>query len=291
MRVLRDDDNGVLPDLYLEPEHGFYISRFEPGFPTVHDDTLERTQASGIHDYTEFYGEAVVNIEGMIVPRNGVSRQSLIDRLAQYCHPARRVYLHWQLNDDDEARCIRIRGRGLNRPIEAWNRRNFQAQWIAARGVQESSRQYRVSVPMLEEIELPGRDYDPEGDGERDYPRVYPEAGSTGQSDVYNGGNETAWPIIRLVGGVINPTITNVTTGNSYSFELTIPVGAYLEIDTAENLILMNGDFNDSRYDTLSDPTGEWWGLEPGSNLMTYTAASVTGGTPVAEVIYRYAYL
>jgi hypothetical protein len=170
--TLRDDDYGVLPELVLSKQNGFIISNFEPGFPEVRDDSQARVQASGVHEYTKFYGSATVNLEAMIYPPAGVSRQELVDLLARYCHPAARAYIHWSLNDDNgESRCMMIRGSRMSRPVQAWNRRQVQCQWVAPKGVQESSVRHVVSVPVSAAqgggTSGTGRSYP------LDYPRTY----------------------------------------------------------------------------------------------------------------------
>jgi hypothetical protein len=215
-------------------------------------------------------------------------RHHLMDRLSQFCHPKRRVYLHFRLHDMTETRCVKIRGKSLSRPYQGWNRIHFQAQWVCANGVMESSELFSRSLVLSQEIDLPGWDYPVGG---RVYPRTYPPAGSMGNTEVENLGNEVAWPLFRLYGGVTNPIITDLTNDRQYIFNgLTIPDGAFLEINTADNLVLMNGDIEQSHYDKLFIPTGTWWGVPPGINSFNYTA-DTSSGEPRAEIVYRYAYL
>lgn len=288
MITLNDDDAGVLGPLVLSREYGFIVSSFDPGFPSVRDDLQPRVQADGMRDYTQFYGESTVAIEAMIVPPTGVSRQSLVDLLAQYCHPKVRAYIHWTLNDSpSESRCLMIRGSRLSRAITASNRLAVQCQWVAARGVQESSSVHTVSVPLSSgTLSLTGRSYP------LSFPRDYGTLTlPQGTADAHNNGNQTTYPLIRVWGSVTNPDIINVTTGKRYKLIVSIPAGAYLDIDTGQQTILMNGDPLDSRYGTMDNALSTWWGLVPGENMIAFYADSSTGTGVKADFIYRDAWI
>lgn len=288
MIKLMDDDYGVLPTLVMDQSQGFRVSSFEAGYPTVNEDNLQRVQANGTRDYTRFYGSSVVSMEALIVPPVGTSRQTLVDRLAQFCHPNARVYIHWSLNDDAGAsRCMLIRGSKLSRPVQAWNRRSVQCQWVAPKGVQESSTKHTVTVPLSAGTgSISGRAYP------LSYPRDYINVVlPVGATDVNNAGNEVAYPIIRIWGGITNPEIINSSYQVRTRFNLTIQPGSFLEIDTLAQTVYMNGDPFDSRYGSLDTALSTWWGLNPGINGVTLYATSSSGTNPRVEFIYRDAWI
>lgn len=291
MITLRDDDRGVLPELVLSKQNGFIISMFEPGFPEIREDSQPRVQANGAHEYTKFYGAATVNLEAMIYPPAGTSRQELVDMLARYCHPAARAYIHWSLNDDGGvSRCMMIRGSRMSRPVQAWNRRSVQCQWIAPKGVQESSVRHLVAVPVSASQggtgSTTGRSYP------LDYPRNYGSlVAPTGTTNVPNAGNETAYPIIRVWGAITDPEIINVTTGQRFKFTTTVPAGNYLEIDTLTHTVYLNGDLLYSKYGTMDNAISTWWGLAPGDNLIGLVASAYTGEGIRADFYYRDAWI
>lgn len=290
MISLRDDDQLILPELILSPANGFRVSSFEPGFPEVRDDAEERVQGQGTREYTLYYGAAAVSLEALIYPPAGISRQSLVDRLAQYCHPQVRAYIHWSLNDDaGVSRCMMIRGSRLSRPITNFNRRSVQCQWVAPKGVSESSIKKTTTVPLSNSTtgtSTTGRSYP------LLYKRTYGvQSQPTGTTEVTNAGNEIAYPIIRIWGGITDPEVINITYGIRMKFVLTVPQGSYLDIDTLNQTVLMNGSAYDSRYGTMDVGVSDWWGLVPGINQIGLIAASSQGTNIRAEFIYRDAWI
>lgn len=284
--IVITDESGAIPQLNLDKSQGWHVSSFDPGFPSVDEDMQPRVQASGMLDYTRYYNEAVITLEALLYPgpQSAVSRQQMVDRLAQFCHPGRRVRVHWQFRDDTVMRSMECRGRNLIRPNNAWNRRSVQAQWVAPRGIQESSQQILVRLVPGSIAAIAGRTYP------LVYDRVYPVAGPSGASSAENQGNEVAWPVIRINGPATNPKLTNATTGELFEFTITIPTGSFLEIRTADDLVLMNGAINDSRYSSMNLATSLWWGLQPGINSLVFEATGTSIET-TADFYYRHAYI
>jgi len=88
-------------------------------------------------------------------------------------------------------------------------------------------------------------------------------------TDVNNTGNVDILPYFTFSGATTNPTMTNNTTGETFSLNASIPAG--LVVDMKKRLTLAdNTSYNEKR---TTDST--WWALTPGINSITLSAAGV----------------
>lgn len=108
---------------------------------------------------------------------------------------------------------------------------------------------------------------------------------SYGSSTLTNLGSAIAPVVIRINGPVTNPTVRNVTTGQSLTFTTTLIAGEFLLVDTTARTVLLNGTAD--RYSFLTNP--QWWGLQPGANEIRYFADVAALST--ATVTYRSAWI
>jgi hypothetical protein len=108
------------------------------------------------------------------------------------------------------------------------------------------------------------------------------------QTTVNNLGNVKAPVIIYLSGEVVNPIITNETTGEDLTIEETIADGDTLIIDTAfgeKSAMLLSGGEYTNLFDKV-DPDSVFWSLEPGENIISYSASS-EGENSQCRLTYR----
>lgn len=117
------------------------------------------------------------------------------------------------------------------------------------------------------------------------WPLVWAGAGGGHGTVVTNAGNAPAAPVVRLIGPLVNPDITNLNTGQVISLNLTIALGEYVDIDFAAHSVLLNGTAN--RYPNLL--RAEWFTLAPGNTTVVLTADS--GSTGTAEITWKDSYL
>lgn len=96
---------------------------------------------------------------------------------------------------------------------------------------------------------------------------IWEEGGSV-QNIVTVAGVDSAWPIWTIQGGAQNPTLTNITTGQTISWQGFVPEGQTLTINMAE----MTADL--AGANVFEYITGEWLRLAPGNNTLVYTAGS-----------------
>lgn len=108
---------------------------------------------------------------------------------------------------------------------------------------------------------------------------------SGGVITLVNNGNGIFYPTIRFTGPVTNPQITNETVGKYIRLTLTLAAGEYVDLDLKRKTITDN--YGTNRYSTK---TGNWWFLQPGNNVIRFTA-DVYNTSSLATVTYRDSYL
>lgn len=111
------------------------------------------------------------------------------------------------------------------------------------------------------------------------------EGDSGWKLDIANAGNAPYHPRIRIFGPVVNPAITNVTTGKQLRFVCTLTAGQYLDIDCRRKTVIDHTLTN--RY---SYKTGDWWFIQPGVNSISFTADAYDASA-IVILYYRDAWL
>lgn len=101
-----------------------------------------------------------------------------------------------------------------------------------------------------------------------------------------NDGTEASWPVVRITGPVTDPSITNVTTGQTVTWNGTLAAGEYVVIDMSAQSALLMGQVD---YTGRLSPD-EFWAVHPGDNLIAFRGSSTGPGTQ-AEIQFRSAYL
>lgn len=108
---------------------------------------------------------------------------------------------------------------------------------------------------------------------------------SGGVVTIINNGNGIFYPTVRFTGPVTNPQIKNETTGKYIRLTLTLIAGQYVDIDFKRKTVTDN--FGTNKYSTK---TGDWWFLQPGNNVLRFTADTYDPSS-LATINYRDSYL
>lgn len=123
----------------------------------------------------------------------------------------------------------------------------------------------------------------PSSTGGLTWPATWP---ATWDTDVVNGelalvneGTETAWPVYRIDGPVVNPRIVNTVTGEQMTVSITLLAGEWLTVDTGSHQVLGNGDPAANRRNLF---TGTFFGLEPGQNTIRFDGLSAGPGAALS---------
>jgi hypothetical protein len=106
------------------------------------------------------------------------------------------------------------------------------------------------------------------------FPISFGQVGS--QVTLENAGDVDSPIMVYFYGEVVNPTITNETTGESIIIERTVNDGDILIVSTAFGekavQVLSGGEYvNAFEY---VNPDSEFWSLKPGKNIVSYSVAS-----------------
>lgn len=98
---------------------------------------------------------------------------------------------------------------------------------------------------------------------------VWQEGDTGGVTNVDVIGVANAQPIWTVTGPAVDPTLTNITTGQAITWTGTVPNGQTLVIDMGKQTAELNG------ANVYSGISGDWIDLQIGQNKLTYSA---TGG-------------
>lgn len=94
--------------------------------------------------------------------------------------------------------------------------------------------------------------------------------GDGGETTITLDAVEAVRPVWAVTGPATDPTLTNITTGETIAFTGTVPAGQTLTVDMDARTATMAG------ANVFQYITGDWLRLEPGNNRMSYTAGGAT---------------
>lgn len=101
-------------------------------------------------------------------------------------------------------------------------------------------------------------------------------------TNITNNGNAYYYPVITLTGTALNPTITNLTTGESFELELTMVDGDEIIIDMYNRTVTLDGsDIIGNKSDASI-----WWALVPGVNTLELDTDTSSDDVQ-AEIVWR----
>jgi phage-related protein len=112
--------------------------------------------------------------------------------------------------------------------------------------------------------------------------RTYGDAGESGRLTAVNAGASDAYPVLRIDGPVADPSIEQVTTGQTLVIDATLGEGEYLLIDTRTRAVLYMGS---TPRRTWIRAGSTWPLLQPGSNEIAYRGGPVDGGSGTPSLL------
>lgn len=120
--------------------------------------------------------------------------------------------------------------------------------------------------------------------GGYDTPYILPVEWDSGSAPtiVLNSGNAVIYPVITLSDEAANPTITNQTTGESFSLDINMIGGDEVVIDMFNRTVTLNG------ASIMGNRTSDsiWWGLQVGNNSIVLDSDSASDDV-TAEITWR----
>lgn len=87
---------------------------------------------------------------------------------------------------------------------------------------------------------------------------------------IVNAGDSQVLPQIKISGSVTNPRITNLSANKFIQINIVTSASDEIIIDMHQRIILLNG----SSILALRTTDSTWWGLNPGTNIISYESAS-----------------
>lgn len=270
--------------LNLTPENGFNIRDLNLGFPVIRSVMDDRPNIDGMDDRTKFFGSRVVSLDIDLVG----NKWTLLDQLAPYLNPRNRPFLVY--DEAAQERRVRLRSSEETAIITApTNVQRVLLQWVAPDGISEGVTQASVNVPAAVGV-APGFRFD------LTFDIVFPSSSPAGRTNVVSVGNVPSYPVMRLFGPCTNPRIDNSNDPNlsglpkQLKFNVSLSSAQFLEVDTRERTVLLNGNTNQPRYQTLDFTVSEWWSLSAGDNFVKYFPESFAS-TARAVMLFRPAFL
>lgn len=127
--------------------------------------------------------------------------------------------------------------------------------------------------------------------GGLDLPHGFPHGFGVAEGSTVGAANAGNFPtpaVIRFtagVGGLTNPRVEHLGTGQAIEVLIVLAEGDELELDLLERTVTLNGSA--SRSNLIRRPGASWFKLAPGDNDLRFTAG---GGTGTMLVTWRDAY-
>lgn len=234
--------------------------------------TGDNANDHGSWDATEFYAARRYPLEGLVYAPDHDSLHAAENRFNTACGLGFRL------------RCVEP---GFDRG--GWFRRDGETSWTEL-----TQRIARFSVPLwagdprgYSTVPKTGSTGFPSSIGGLSWPARWPARWdavvSSGQMRLVNAGNDIAWPVWRIDGPVVNPSIVNADNGAAMNFDITLGAGEWLTVDTSSHEVLGNGEVAASRRTTFY---GDWWGLAAGATNVRFLGQSGGSGASLSYAYY-----
>ena len=264
--------------LELTEANGWFVQSLDVGFPVVRQVVDNRSDANGTYDSTEYYGARTVS---MVVRALG-DRRAAFETLSKFLRPSTRPVLFYTVDGTERQITLRPNSRS-SAFVGSPNSQEFLAQWVAPSGLIEAVTDTVAVADATLGVEA-GRTYDLTFD--RDYPATSP----VGSVSITNSGTGFCCFRAELFGPCTNPVLENLTTGEQLRFVTTLTASQWLEVNTRDRTVRLNGLVSQNRYNTLDFATSKWFEIPPGESLLRYRPDSITAGA-FARVSFRSSWI
>lgn len=115
--------------------------------------------------------------------------------------------------------------------------------------------------------------------------------GSNNTATIINNGQVDGYPEIIITGDVINPTITNVSTGEFIQIATTIPIGSFVRIKRqGSGVSVMLNDATNYYLYLNTNFSGDLFQIVVGTNLLRYTSSTYSANSQ-CQVIFTDSYI
>lgn len=256
------------------------------GTPDVRVSAEDRAQDHGQYDGPNFYGARTITIEGTAFAtsrENCMKAQDIMSSVAAWDSTA--LYPLTVVEPGRPPRQCMVRLDGATKVSPVYGGLQFDWQ-LALRAPDPLRYGDELSVPMV----LPP----PGGADDLALPVTFPFyipwlTASSISVDVTNAGTIASRRLVAVLAGpVVDPTLTNATTGLSLSFDMTLYAGDTLTCDFKARTAVRTGFVPGPAEHSLK-PSAAWWSLPPGPSSIVLGGLGDTGSG--CEFRYRSAWL
>lgn len=249
---------------------------------------LDRVDGHGTYDITRWLGSAAVSLTMQLWDDadSGQTAAGFWDELSMLLSPNLRPVLLCDNDAWDAPRQITLRFDSDTKPLSDPTVWPVQVSWKAPMAMWEAAvpAEYFINATIAGVTGLlftsSGLIFAPAAG------IVFTGTAQTAEAIVTNGAFDTQWQA-RLYGPCSGPVLGNDSAGQALVFQsgLTIAAGDYVYCDSLLQTAKRASDGLDvTSY--LDFVNSDWWLLQPGSNLLRYSPATVSAGS-VADLTFR----
>ena len=253
------------------------------GLPDLRVQDDNRGYADGMFSGRDFYAGRTITMTVHIFAGNGNTAQQNFALFQAAIDPQEQgtTALNFQLSSSDTQKVISARVRTRKVAIDPEYTYGFIRSQVSLYCPDPRYYDATPSVLNLSPAVAGGRTYN------RTYNLTYPAYTNTASGSVVNNGWANTFPTFTITGPIINPTITNVTTGQNITVAVTMLSTDSLVIDLLNKTITLNG----STARNLLTTNSRWFGFAPGTSTVNFTGDNGTyvGGVTTAYLTYRSA--
>lgn len=255
--------------------------------PAPREAMVPFARRHGVANDTSFLGHAVAELQIGVLADDVVVLRQAEDTLKARLRPGRDIELEWEPYDGATIRQMVMR---LGGEIETMRTKGILS--IVATTLASST------SPLAFSDDLHTAEYDPTlafGGFGLTFPLTFPLVFSSGTAEdptlpITNVGNMPSPPLLVVTGPVLNPEITNVTTGETIATFLNLGQGAQAFIDVERRELRLGSATGTLRLDLIDEADTSWWELQPGVNEIRMSDTTMTSNTRL-RVDWRDAWL
>jgi hypothetical protein len=239
------------------------------GHPDPEMKDFQRGFADGSYDVRGRWNARDITLEGSFLCPDpslvAISRDKLIRATnLVYRGDWLRTY-----EDPPRAAFVRLSGRPDIETVNARGRVNFS-----------------IGLRAADPIKYEWNDQDPEGYSTVEITAQNASTGAAGEGVVNNIGNADVSAIFEIEGPLVGPaSLLNVTTGQLILIIDSIPEGSFLEIDTYDRSVALDGSTEGAR--SIIETLVDWITLQPGQNAISLVDEGNPNSTATLRVYYR----
>jgi hypothetical protein len=258
-------------DVSLEdPTQGYFCTQLDLGYPTVRQVVNDNPDRDGAQDRTQYLGSRAVSANITTLAGAGGRIDQVAAMFAPFMLPSNRPVLHYVLDRPGlPERTLTVRASGYSWPVSGPYQRDIQLQWVAADPVARDPN-LKTATALI-----------------------------AGSATIATPGDVPVLPVFRITGPLTGPSIGLGLAGPPYtswflafqsSFSLT--TGHYVEIDTANRTVLLDGDPAQPRLAQMDWTVSSWQWIPPlpSSTIMSLTGSGAGPGTQV-QAVWQDGYL